>query len=604
MNSKYEQKFQKIIEKYHLEQTDTGDDSSKINSLIINLFKERCYGKVTALWGAGRNNSQNSHASVIINKYATYIQNLTCVIDSFSGLQGKKFLSLPVIAPADIKKNNIEIIIIASKGSADSIKEDIEYFAPGCEYIDIYDELKKNGITIFHEFFREASVYTHLFDIKEQYMNTTVKEEKQDFLKKLISVYLSIRDISYAFEFIDEYCNEGYSDKEVYANLKTEIGNLVEQIKTENQKRKDDIAIYLIDSLRAMDIFDQTQGKTKFKILSDYLKDSVYFTNVRSTGVTTYESMMSIIGQKMPFDDNVYNGNLSFSFEQCDMLIEAEKMGYHIKFYVPEEYKIIKQTSKIEYDTHLYFSEKIWNMACDMAESKEKTFCFAYFPYEMHFPLICGYHTKRPKACGFADVGIEDMSEFIEDQFESCKAYMEREMKYFRNYFSDDIATVVFSDHSQVVFDDKEQKPYFMYYNNLDRSVHATFFAKGKNITPREENELFSLIDFNKIIQSIIHGRDISVPKCDIVRYQYYNIHNKQLREYAIEHGYSDYVNGMNCFASADYIYILTATGKEEVYAINHIRENIINTEEGKIFAERIKQNYDYTFPDFIKENL
>lgn len=598
----YESKFKEITTKYGMEEANTKSDSSLINSIIIKLLQERCYGKTTALWGAGKNNSQNSHASVIVNKYATYIQNLKCIIDSSKGLQGKEFLGLPIIAPEDIAKNQIEIIIVASKVSGKSILADIKKYAPDCTYIDIYQELNDRGILIYHEFFREASMYTHLFDVKKQYEEEPEYEKKQYFLKQLISAYLSIRDIYYAVKYIDEYCGCGFSDKKNYMQLKKEILALTQEIASKNAKKQDDIIIYFIDSLRAMDVYEKrADGTTQFGMLKEYFNKSAYFTNIYSTGATTYESMISIISQQMPFEKNVYDNNLSFPFEGFDLLMEAKKREYQFQFYVPEEYKIIKENEHIVYHTHLYFTEKIWNVACDMAESDKKTFNFVYFPYELHFPLICGFHKKRPMPFNFSDVGIIDMSSFIEEQFEDCKKYVDTEMEYFRQYFNDDINTIIFSDHSQVVYDNKEQKPYFMYYNNLDRSTHAVLLAKGKHIKPREVSKMHSMIDFNKILMPMIDGEDIEETKKDIIQYQYYPIHNKQIREYAKENGYTDYIDGMNCFASLTHIYIVTGNGKEEVFKKTDIRHNIIHSDEGAAFAEKVKAQYSTEFPAFMK---
>lgn len=139
-----------------------------------------------------------------------------------------------------------------------------------------------------------------------------------------------------------------------------------------------------------------------------------------------------------------------------------------------------------------------------------------------------------------------------------------------------------------------------MYYNNQDRCVNVTFFIKGFGLEPEWNEELVSLYDFNTIMKGLLKDKKLTVPHNDAVRYQYYKIHYKKLRDIAGERGLTDYIDGMNCMTSKDYLYMVTANKKEEVYDLSNIKENIIDTKEGQDFKNFIVQNYDTSFPDFI----
>lgn len=599
MSNIYDQRLLGIMDKYGLEKQITSD-SVTIHNILMDVFKTRCENKKTALWGAGRNNSENSHASVIIKKYTTYIQRLSVLIDSISELWGKEFMGYPIISPQDIEKSGIELVIISSKVQADSIKNDLKKYAPNCEYIDIYDELKKRGITVYHKFYEESSVYTIIHNIRQEYLSAKDVLTKQEKLKKLISSYLSIKDISYALEYAKEYIEKKYDGWEDIRQAIIEIKKLVKEIKDRNASKKDDVVIFFIDSLRAMDVFEKDNNSYKAKLLKEYLNKAAVFTNARSTGVTTYESMISVIRKKYPYEQNVYENNIMFNFDEFELLKIAESKDFDIRFYVSEGYRIINPTDKIKFTTQVYFAEKLWTLACDLATSDMKTFNFVYFPYELHFPLICGYHEETPQISGFVDTGVVDTSAFVERQLEECKNYVDREMEYYGTYFNDDILIALFSDHSQVVYDREEQKPYYMYYNNLERSVGVTFFIKGHNISHEWNENLVSLYDFNDIIKNILIKDELVVPDNEIVRYQYYKIHYKKLREIAKERGYTDYIDGINCFTSKEFLYVITKTGIEEVYNLNNIKENIIDSEEGQLFRQKVVSTFNTEFPDFI----
>lgn len=599
MQNLYDKRLLDILDAYGLN-IQLGSDSVKIHNVLMDLFKTKCGDRKTALWGAGRNNSENSHAFVIIKKYTTYMQGLSVLIDSIPDLWGKEFMGYPIISPSEIVDNDIEVIVVSSKVQADSIKKDIRKYAPNCEVVDIYEELRNKGITVYHKFYEESSIYTSIYRIRQDYLLSDDIKVKEKKLKELISAYFNIKDIFYALQYAKEYVDKQYSDFLQMQKMMEEVEKLIQEIKLKNKNKKDDVVIYFIDSLRAMDVFEKKEDSYEAKMLKGYLDNATVFTKVRSTGVTTYESMISVVQEKLPYEQNVYENNILCEFDEFRLLSVAKEQGYDINFYISEGYPIARPTEEINFIKQVYVSEKLWSLACDMAESKNKTFNFIYFPYELHFPLICGYHEKEPKISGFVDVGVEDTSEFVERQLEECKQYVDNQFEYFRTFFSKDILMSLFSDHSQVVYDKEEQKPYFMYYNNIARSVGVTFFIKGWGIKQQWNEQLVSLYDFNRIFINLLKTGKLVAPDNDIVRYQYYRIHYKKLREVALEKGYTDYIDGINCFTSKEYIYILTATGVEEVYRLEEFKKNIIDTDEGQAFRKKVQDKYDLSFPQFM----
>lgn len=600
MKNKYEMQLQSWIKEYGLEYVEQCD-SVKIHNLIMDLFKTRCDGKRVALWGAGRKNTENSHAAVILKKYTTYIQGMCCLIDSLPELWGDEFMGYPIIAPEDIQKHNVDIVIIASKVQADSIVKDLQKYAPGCEYIDIYGELKNRGMVIYHKFYEESNIYTTLYQLRKDYERETETDIKAEKLKKVISAYLSIQDFYYAGLYAKEYIDKRYSAYEQVKEFFKKLGDMEQEIQTVNNKKTEDIVIFFVDSLRAMDVFHKGEdGKWQADMLKDYIEDAVVFTNAKSTGVTTYESMISVVKQKYPYEQNVYENNILADFDEFSLLPLAKKQGYDIRFYISEGYQIIHDHPEVHFEKQVYLPSKLWKLTTDMACSEQKTFNFIYVPYELHFPLICGYHEQEPKVSGFVDVGVKDTKDYVPRQLEECKSYVDRIFSYYRPYFSNDILFSLFADHSQVVYDEAEQKPYFMYYNNQNRCVNVTFFIKGYGIKPEWNEQLFSLYDFCDIITGLMEGKTLTVPNREIAIYQYYKIHYRKLREYAEEHGLQDYIDGIFCLTSKEYLYIRTGTGKEAVYRLDSKGEDISGTEEGAAFREQIVSQYEIAFPDFI----
>ena len=245
-------------------------------------------------------------------------------------------------------------------------------------------------------------------------------------------------------------------------------------------------------------------------------------------------------------------------------------------------------------------TEKLWNVSCDIAESEQEIFAFLYYPWELHFPLLCGYLRNTPKIKHFSDVGIDDMSDFIETQFDDCKNYVDLQFDYYKGMLGIHTTNVLMGDHSQPVYSGGHKEyPYYMYYNDPDKVSHVAFFISGDEYEYKNYDKLVSMIDFNNIMEQILCNKSMVFPNREIVRYQYYNIQNKKLREVAKQKEFWDYTEGIQCFLSDKYLYVITATGKEELYIKTENSFEKFDDISGKYFVNKIKHDYDVSFPDF-----
>ena len=598
MTNKYDRKINDIINKYNMDVTDSVD-ASEIESIIIKVFIERCARKKIAIWGVGKKNAVSSHCAVILDKYILMLNGMKCLIDSDIDLQGTLFKGFPIIAPDQIKDEKIDVIIIASRVSRLSIKESILRFAPQCEYIDIYEELEKRGIKISYDFFDGNNFYTELYDLRNEYENCKDENKKQESLKKLISYYLHIRDFYYAEKFIEIYAEQKYLNYKKYICMFNEIKEVCNEVKLKNSDRYDDVVIHLIDSLRAIDLYKN--GK-ELNILKKYTGRAALFTEVYSTGTVTYESMIGTIKQKFPFEQNIYeNNNFIFNLEdfECLSKIYNDKI-MDIKFYTDVSYHVMNNHQGIKNTDLVHMTEKLWRVASDIACSPKKTFNFIYYPWELHFPMLCGYLTGKPQICNFADVGIVDMSSFIERQHRDCLDYVNKQFEFFDDLFPKNCTSVIMGDHSQPLYDSNgSEKPYFMYYKDKDRTSHIGFMVISPHIKAGIYKNLISMIDFNKILEEIIYNHCLFDKRRQIIKYQMYNVQNKRLREVAFEKKLMNYTEGIQCFLSKDYLYAKTATGKNEVYKLPDIENNISNDDKAKKFIKDVERQFDTSFPDF-----
>lgn len=596
----YEKKLNEIIERYNFRAPDLAD-SKLVNSIVLDVFRKRCNGKKVAIWGVGKKNAVNGHCAVIIKRYILNLTGLKCLVDSDRDIQGSSFMGYPVVAPAEIKDNDIDIIIIASKGSRLNIRENIRKAAPQCEYIDIYEELENEGLKIDYNFFSEQNIYTELYRQKHLYEMSEDGLEQAKYLHLIIAYYLKIRDFYYAEHYIKEYHSRRFADSERYLSMLSEIKSLCQKVKEVNARRSGDVIIHLIDSLRAMDVYGKNQdGEFQLNLFKEYQSEAVIFTEAYATGPATYESMIGTVKQKLSFEENVYeNNHFMFNIDEFDFLNEIAKKGMPIRFYNSKDYLVMNPCDDIYMKEQLHMSEKLWTMACDIAESEMPTFNFAYYPWELHFPMLCGFMTNEPQIKQFADVGLEDMSGFIKQQLADCLDYVDKQFSYYKSFFSSNMTTVIMADHSQPIYDETRNDPYFMFYNDKDRVCHVTFLIADRNLNAGVYDGLISMLDFNLIMKKAVFEHKVIIPEREIVQYQFYNVQNRRLREIASQRGLMDYTEGIHCFLSKKYLYVKTATGVREAYALPDNKTNIINSKEAEEFVEYVEENFDTSFPDF-----
>lgn len=598
--SKFDEQLINIIHKYEMDYHGI-IDSVEIHNIIMKLFQEKCLTKRVALWGAGRSNSLTSHASVIITKYASCMRGLVCLIDSAKELQGKKFMHYPIISPENIRERNIELIIVASRANAGSIKESIQKYAPWCEVLDIYQELRERDIVIPYNFYEERSLYTELYDRRKAYEDAEDRDDKALKLRELISAYLNIRDIPYALTYCEEYIANQYSGYEQIGEMKAQIETLVGLVRDINGKRQGDVIVHFIDALRAMDVAKEVDGKVEFGFLKSYFDNMLYFKNAYSTAATTYESMRSIICEQYPYEVNVYENKFIYRFEEFPLLADIKEKDYDIYFYTSEEYRIMFEDERIRFVNQIHMSQKLWTMMCDRAESEKPVMAFVYYPWELHFPLVCGYHREKPHLLGFVDVGVVDMSDYIEGQFEDCLNYVEKQFLFYREFYNEQTYLNIFSDHSQIVYDSENFMPYYKYYNNKERATHCVMAVSGPGVKAGIYHDNFSMIDYNNVMRQFFGKGGLKIPKRDILRWQYYSIHNKRFRDVAEERGYTDYIDGIDCYMLDGYIYSCTLNGKKEIYQIGDTQNNLIDTDEGRACVQKVLAEYgESAFPAFL----
>lgn len=558
--------FSKIIHKYlAVEYKENKRDL--IYGKVYKILQSKCLKKNIAMWGVGDvNNPEETYVSKFLNVFADSLQNTKCLVDMRRELEGKELLGLPIVLPDKMFKYNVDVILVTSYRSRKYIVKEIKARYPNIPYLDIYEELEKMGFYVDVDIFVEDDKYIDLYYQKENYLNATNINDQEEEFQKLLIMYANIKDIYYICKCINECEISDYSFISKMNKLREELIQLMEKTRETIVHRKD-VVVWFQDGFRNIDWYDSE--KKEFRVLKNISDKSICMVNSYSTAPTTYESVYSIITGNLPFEGKVYDTKFSFNIEQFAFLQRALEKDYYIKYYTDEAFDFLNSNRRLGTYHKKYMPEIIWEILKQMCiDDKNTTLHFAYAMKELHVPFLCGWFSQKPIRTFFSKMGLEgekDNWHDVKAQFEDCLKYFDEELENFFSMLGKDTVIVLFSDHAHVVYDEYESKPFYLYYDNLEKSVKNVFMIYKKTWEHKIYDKLVSMIDFNDIAMEIFSHKIFELPYRKNIKYQYYPIQNIAIRQNAKYFSGQDYINGIECCYDGNEIEVKTPSKKEYI---------------------------------------
>ncbi len=583
--------FLSILAKYNFHPDNQGVHD--IHQKVFRILEEQCYGKRVAMWGAGDlGNEKATYAAKFMDKYACSLQNAVCVVDARKDYEGRRLIGLPIILPDALPSYHPDVILITSFSTRKEIAKEIGLRFPHIACLDVYEELAKQGIEMHKDIFSNTSMYVDIFKQRMTYKNCSDFNQKGLELKSLIQKYISIRDIPYILKCIKEYIEQKYPEYRQAEQLLGELNHFLSGINSKVKKKAEDVLLLFLDAFRGCDWYDEKNRE--FRLLNKMSQKSACFVNMNATAAVTYESMYSIITGKMPMEGDVYE-RTSFRLEEFEFLNKLHDENYQIHMYFSNAYSPIDEKEDVKYHRGVCLCEELWSVICEMADEEEKCVHFLDATTELHVPFLCGYHTVLPQKMIFSEMGLHESCQLdlLKEQFQNCLDYVDFEVNFFWSFINENMFKVIFSDHAHVVYDEEKEQPYYMYYNDLNRSVHNVLMISGEGIAPQVIDKLTTMKDFNKIMLTAYESQNIIIPHNEIIQYQYYPILNKNIRQKAKEFDKAvEFIDGIKCFRNEFFLAVFTATGWKEFYRMKENKTESCTEKEAHEFLEKIKNEW------------
>ena len=364
-----------------------------------------------------------------------------------------------------------------------------------------------------------------------------------------------------------------------------------------------DLAIFVLYSLRAKDIFGQKTNQ-EMPFLQNLIGKSIVFKNAYSTSTYTAASFISFFTGKMVIDDNLSYNSL-IKFDDSSLLQLLQEKGF--RFYQYGGIRIIKDREVDESFFHAQgmtertrfeaISKRIWNYLADLAKADRKPVFSILHLMESHWPFPNGHQKEEVVFDGHPGVDCfkrKKSNSVPVDKLvrikNSALRYIDEQLAFYMDYLPEDINLVILGDHGQVL---GEHEAFWNVFTWYDEAIHVPVIFYNSNIKPKTSDALFSLRNLPaQIIQIIQHGEMLE-EDCSYIEVQRDPISNSSFlkdEEFIRELG-AKFTQGYKVIRTNNEKYILYDDGSEEFYRIPNEETNLINEPEYAKEIERLRSH-------------
>lgn len=413
-------------------------------------------------------------------------------------------------------------------------------------YIEIYDELQKQGLLFEIECYRlvrmqvrgmvnqptAENVQTEIFRL-ELKQEASSAEEREFYLRQRYFLALYLRDFVYAEKCLAELLEiEGVDDK--YIRSWNEIQELLKTIReTLSRRTKKDIIMVWMDALG----YDEVENMPYYEHLKETCID---FDNAYTVMPFTRETARTIfLGTKAIDDEDYRIGNIDRT--NSKLIAYLESQNYLVKIasgVMPLFDTGLRGNHFTEHSSAI--SQILWDCLCCMAKAEQSLFFLAHSFAEIHDRL-------------YVSMELADIRS-LDHGYHHGKKTLDWQLEYYMNFIGKEAVVIFMSDHGAG--------------GNINIRSHANLTIKGKNYKCKKIQGMFSYANFIDLIKEILEDRDIGEEiTTDFVSLQELPGYNKNVVREIVNatiplcNLYTGYIGGV----TKEYIYFRLNTGNERL---------------------------------------
>lgn len=568
----YDLEIQRLLKKYNIKKYNLEDNTILVQ--INQIFNKKLIDKRNiAIWGVGE------HTEKLLDKTNLKDMNIKYLVDRNIDEKVGTINGFKLIKNTSVREYNIDCIVISSFAYRREILEDIKkiYTKKNIEVIDIYNELENQGFKCNNVFYVNEierigfKDYKELNSLKNLYEKEKNSNEKQKILKGLIFKYIEIRDFIYAFKYTDEYINNKYCKYEDMIFLKKELNGLFNRLKNNlKENNSKNVWIFFIDSIKYKSI-----NETKF--LKKFAKENTSFEYAYSNSLYTYESFLSALDGKMPFDKE-YNKIKLIDENDIDFIRVAKSENYNNVYSLYRDDPMLKVSERV-FDGGKHVSKDIWNSITNTNNNK-KNMVFTYSQSEGHTPFLCGYHKGIVNTLGkIISFEERDKNDLMKKQFVEGLKYLDKQMEFYLDIVPSKDDVLIFSDHGNMG----------EYYNNSIENINDKFawhedriripvLVKSNSVIKGKINQFLQLNQIGELISCMLKGENFKSDR-KFAHIQMSRINNFAWRQVFSNNKMERYLNGFEILLDKENKFVNCTGGEQYLYKFDGYEEKLIDNE-------------------------
>lgn len=492
----------------------------KINCIVkesLKSFMDQC--DVPAIWCFGQ------HTKMLMADFIYELKNVEFIIDN--NYQKDAQSGFTVITQDEIKRHHIDGIVVSSYKYREDIKNTIQSDFSDIKYLDIYDELEKNGISLSYEYYSQTHPYSRYGKINQLQWDAS-NEINRDHLgqlyREIIKEYVCMKDFRLALEFTSKLSE--IEEDSFVSDFKRKLSELYQaELEAIGKIDNKNVLMLCIDGLRRRDFIG---GKLP-KFYKWTKENAYFFSNAYSMSTSTYESLLPAYSENDDLRTEYYN-NSFVEEEDCRFIQEAIEQGRHIYFYTDTISYIHSSQIKVS-NQIMTASEKIWKFINDAIEEENGLF-YIHLLYESHFSYPNPYTTDKLVSDGtsilfdFLTINGGKLRTDYGEQQKAALTYIDDLLYPFLNNIK--CRMIVYADHGNILLPmnakisdiKREQLSY------ADELIEVPIIIKAPEYGIGEYEHLQTLKSVNDMIIGLLRRDKAELPEREYIKVVRSHIYN------------------------------------------------------------------------------
>lgn len=537
--------YNDLLELNDLCESEQGNLTVRIQNILIDFLKDK---KNPAVWCNG------GHTRVLFADFVFELKKVKLIIDKNKEQKSRGY---KIILPESIGDYDIDGIIISSFRYRNEIADEIRKEYPDIPFLDIYEELEKQGIVLDNEYFwidHPLRKYHEISEILVRLKNNDYSDTAD--LQKLIDKLIGIKDMRLAGTWADKLFDISPNDhNKIQCELLKKIYK--EELRLASEISKNNVLMMLCDGMRRRDIINGCAPGLKSWLESE----TEFFDNAYSVSTSTYESLIPVYSENFDLRTRYYESN-TIKEGGCRFINEAKKEKRDIIF-VTDGFRYVDDMSIELAGGMRTLSEKIWYFV-KIANTTDNGFFYIHELDETHYAFQNPYTEEVYRGEDGETIYLNILNssniplaqrrvsiDFKKWQMDGLK-YVDDTLTPFLNCFKFQI--LFLADHGCYIYS-KGEKFMDVLDDNFsygDEAIEIPFAIKSEKVKCGINHNLISQNQVNNILVALMRNEKYTEPDVEYVKSQRSEIYNPNIKKLMIDSGRSQELNAFERFTFRD----------------------------------------------------